>query len=104
VVAEALATLSSGAKFFRADLHIHSFGASHDVRDTTATPAEILATAARERLAIISLTDHNEIAKVISSVTLPQLTRLSVSSIGSRLRIGAPPTVAVKRVRSNALS
>lgn len=65
---EVLAALSSGAKFFRADLHIHSFGASHDVRDATATPAEIVATAARERLAIISLTDHNEIANVRPAV------------------------------------
>jgi hypothetical protein len=33
MVAEALAALSNGAKFFRGDLHIHSFGASHDVTD-----------------------------------------------------------------------
>ena len=68
MVTEVLALLSSGAKFFRADLHIHSYGASHDVRDVTATPAEIVATAAREQLAIISLTDHNEIANVRAAV------------------------------------
>jgi hypothetical protein len=27
---------ATGARFFRADLHIHSFGASHDVRDSDA--------------------------------------------------------------------
>jgi ABC-type cobalamin/Fe3+-siderophores transport system ATPase subunit len=64
VVAETLASLSSGAKFFRGDLHIHSFGASHDVKDTAATPAAIVETAMREGLAIISLTDHNEISNV----------------------------------------
>jgi len=68
VVAEALASLSSGAKFFRGDLHIHSFGASHDVKDTAATPGAIVETAGREGLAFISLTDHNEIANVRAAV------------------------------------
>lgn len=52
---------ATGAHFFRSDLHIHSFGASHDVRDTAMTGAAIVATAEREGLAIISITDHNEI-------------------------------------------
>lgn len=63
-----LELLSRGAKFFRADLHIHSFGASYDVKDTNATPAAIVETAQREGLAIISLTDHNEIANVPAAV------------------------------------
>src|SRR5665213_3449600 len=53
-----------GARFVRADLHIHSFGASHDVRDQSMTPEAIVATAAREGLGIIAVTDHNEIANV----------------------------------------
>ena len=68
MVAEALASLSCGAKFFRGDLHIHSFGASHDVNDFAATPAAVVDTAQREGLAIISLTDHNEIANVAAAV------------------------------------
>jgi energy-coupling factor transporter ATP-binding protein EcfA2/histidinol phosphatase-like PHP family hydrolase len=55
---------SIGARFYRADLHIHSFGASHDVRDTTMTVANILATAVQEKLSLISITDHNEISNV----------------------------------------
>jgi predicted ATPase len=55
---------STGARFYRADLHIHSFGVSHDVRDATMTPANIIATAAQEGLSIVSLTDHNEIGNV----------------------------------------
>jgi hypothetical protein len=31
-----------GATFFRADLHIHSYGASHDVKDTSMTPISIV--------------------------------------------------------------
>lgn len=63
-----LDSLSSGARFYRADLHIHSYGASHDVRDTDAIPAAIVETARREGLAIIALTDHNEIENVRPAV------------------------------------
>lgn len=68
MVSKILASLSCGAKFFRTDLHIHSFGASYDVKDTKATPTAIVETAQREGLAIISLTDHNEIANVPAAV------------------------------------
>jgi hypothetical protein len=52
---------ATGAHLFRSDLHIHSFGASHDVRgDTAIASAAIVATAEPEGLAIISITDHNE--------------------------------------------
>ena len=44
-----------GARFFRADLHIHSYGASHDVKDATMTSAAIVRTAAQESLSIIAI-------------------------------------------------
>lgn len=56
--------ISSGAKFVRADLHIHSFGTddgSFDVTDVTMTPQSIVDTAVAKGLSIISITDHNEI-------------------------------------------
>lgn len=58
--------LSSGAKFVRADLHIHSFGddGSYDVTDATMTPEAIVETAIEKDLSIISITDHNEIGNV----------------------------------------
>src|SRR5690242_5560111 len=56
--------LPAGAQFHRADLHIHSYGASHDVRDRTMSPAAIVATAAREGLTLIAITDHNEVENV----------------------------------------
>jgi ABC-type lipoprotein export system ATPase subunit/histidinol phosphatase-like PHP family hydrolase len=52
-----------GAKFLRADLHIHSYGefGSYDVGDTSMTPMAIVDTAIEKNLNIISITDHNEI-------------------------------------------
>lgn len=63
-ISDEIAELPSGARFLRADLHIHSFGASQDVKDVAMTPAAIVDTAVSERLCLIALTDHNEICNV----------------------------------------
>ena len=63
VIDEVLAQ-PTGARFFRADLHIHSYGGSHDVSDVSMTPEAIVQTAKTEGLALISITDHNEITGV----------------------------------------
>jgi len=47
-----------GARFFRADLHIHSINASHDVSDPGATPEAIVASAKALDLDIIALADR----------------------------------------------
>lgn len=60
---------SAGASFFRADLHIHSFGASYDVTDAAATPHAIVEKAADLNVSIIALADHNEISNVRGAVT-----------------------------------
>ena len=62
----------TGACFCRADLHIHSFGASHDVKDTRMTSSAIVETAACEGLTIVALTDHNEIDNVESALQAAQ--------------------------------
>ncbi len=61
---------SNGAQFRRADLHIHSFGedGSYDVKDATMTPEGIIDTAIAERLDLIAITDHNQIANVRSAL------------------------------------
>lgn len=51
--------LDNGAQFHSVDLHIHSYGASHDVKDTTMTPEGIVDSAKRQGLSVISITDHN---------------------------------------------
>lgn len=54
--------INNGARFYKADLHIHSFGeeGSFDVIDDTMTPENIVDTAIEKGLSIISITDHNE--------------------------------------------
>jgi len=59
---------SQGARFYRADMHIHSFGSSQDVTDTTMTPKNIVAAAIKVNLDVISITDHNEINNVEASI------------------------------------
>jgi energy-coupling factor transporter ATP-binding protein EcfA2 len=66
--ADDIAKLPAGARFFRADLHIHSFGGSHDVSDSSMTPLAIVATAIAERLALIAVTDHNEVTNVEETI------------------------------------
>ena len=63
--------MSQGALFYRADLHLHSFGigmGSNDVKDTTNTPNAIVDTAIAKGLNVISITDHNEIMNSIMAV------------------------------------
>ncbi|HTF17319.1 MAG TPA: PHP domain-containing protein [Chryseolinea sp.] len=63
-----LLSTPNGARFFRADLHIHSYGASHDVKDVTMTPEAIVRAAIAEKLEVIAITDHNEITNVASAL------------------------------------
>lgn len=63
-----LAETPRGASFVRADLHIHSYGGSYDVTDSTMTPAAIVNTAMSKGLSIISVTDHNSVANVDSAI------------------------------------
>jgi hypothetical protein len=60
---------SDGAHFYRGDLHIHSYSASHDVSDKAMTPQAIVDTAVQEDLRIIAIADHNEIGNVQAAVT-----------------------------------
>ncbi|MCK9436824.1 TrlF family AAA-like ATPase [Dysgonomonas gadei] len=69
--AEKYINMSTGAKFLRADLHIHSYGefGSYDVTDTNMTPQAIVDTAIEKGLGIISITDHNEIFNSNTAIT-----------------------------------
>lgn len=69
---------SNGSRFYRADLHIHSYGASHDVTDATMTPEKIVKTAIDENLDVIALADHNEISNVQAAIVAAAQTPLYV--------------------------
>lgn len=63
--------MNNGAVFYKADLHIHSYGdgmGSFDVTDVSNTPSAIVDTSIRKGLKIISITDHNEIMNSIFAV------------------------------------
>ncbi len=55
---------SSGANFWRADLHIHSFGVSRDVKDPSMTVDGIVKAALDRHLDLVAITDHNAIDAV----------------------------------------
>lgn len=71
---------SNGALFRRADLHIHSFGeaGSYDVTDATMIPEGIVDTAIAERLDLIAITDHNQIANIRPALKCAEGTGLLV--------------------------
>lgn len=60
--------LDSGARFLYVDLHIHSYGGSHDVKDATMTPEAIVDSAVKQGLSVIAITDHNSDSNVQRAV------------------------------------
>lgn len=63
--------MNTGALFYKADLHIHSYGmgtGSFDVTDTTNTPQAIVDLAISKGLKIISITDHNQWLNSLAAV------------------------------------
>ena len=64
--------LDNGAQFHSVDLHIHSYGASHDVKDATMTPIAIVESAVRQDLSVIAITDHNSDVNVQQAIDYAQ--------------------------------
>jgi predicted metal-dependent phosphoesterase TrpH len=63
-----LTKLANGAQFFTADLHVHSYGGSHDVKDATMTVEAIVDTAVTHSISILALTDHNSSKNTARSI------------------------------------
>lgn len=70
--------LTNGAHFYRGDLHIHSFAASHDVKDAGMTAQAIVDTAVAEKLDLIAIADHNEIQNVRAALAAGHVVGLLV--------------------------
>ncbi len=62
----------NGAQFLNADLHVHSFGGSHDVRDSAMTVEAIIDTAVTLGIRILAITDHNNDANTAKSIAYAQ--------------------------------
>ena len=69
-----IAVLDNGARFHSVDLHIHSHGGSHDVKDTTMTPEAIVDSAVKQGLRMIALTDHNSYQNVQRAIDYAEAT------------------------------
>lgn len=67
-----LRKLPNGAGFHNVDLHIHSYGASHDVKDPGMTPEAIVDSAVQQELRVIAITDHNSDTNVEKAVAHAQ--------------------------------
>lgn len=65
-------TFDNGAQFWDADLHVHSFGGSHDVKDPTMTVEAIIDEAVKRGIRILSITDHNADTNTEGSITYAQ--------------------------------
>src|SRR5258708_34178963 len=59
-------------------MHIHSYRASHDVRDAGMTAEAIVKTALAQGLGVIAITDHNEISNVDAALQAADGTGLLV--------------------------
>ena len=64
--------LHCGAQFLNVDLHIHSYGASKDVKDLTMTPQAIVDSAVTQNLSVIAITDHNSDRNIAAALSHAQ--------------------------------
>ncbi len=64
--------IDNGARFHTVDLHIHSYGASQDVKDPAMTPEAIVDSAVIQGLVVISITDHNSNKNVQPAIDYAQ--------------------------------
>lgn len=60
--------IDNGACFHNVDLHIHTYGGSHDVKDRGMTSEAIVDSAVSQHLSVIAITDHNSNANVQKAV------------------------------------
>ena len=97
----------NGARFLRADLHIHSFGprGSHDVYDDQMSPSNIVDLALSEGLKVISITDHNEIGNALSAIEYAKdkpilvVPGIELSTPNGHLLLYAPNVLSLERIR-----
>lgn len=91
--------VTNGAHFFNADLHVHSYGASHDVKDATMTVEAIIEEAVKQSIAVLAITDHNTDANTQKAINYAQkytgqllvLAGIEISTAHGHLLVYAAP-------------
>lgn len=73
--------VSAGARFYRADLHIHSFGGSDCVVESNMTPKAIVDAAIKRGIEFLALTDHNNVSNVRALMAAADATSGAVHAI-----------------------
>src|SRR5690349_6605945 len=64
--------VDNGAQFFNGDLHVHSFGGSYDVKDSSMTVEAIIEAAVKLGIHVLAITDHNTDANVTKALDYAQ--------------------------------
>ena len=72
VTYDIIEAVDNGAQFFNADLHVHSFAASHDVNDSTTTAKALIDAAVKMGIRLLAITDHNSDANTAKSISYAQ--------------------------------
>jgi len=72
VTYDIIKAVDNGAQFFNADLHVHSFGASHDVKDSTMTVEAIIDAAVKMGIRLLAITDHNSDVNTAKGIAYAQ--------------------------------
>jgi hypothetical protein len=65
---DVILTQDPGATFFTADLHVHSYGFSHDVTDKGMSVVPLIDAALARGVGVLSITDHNNDGQVLPSL------------------------------------
>lgn len=92
----------NGAHFYNADLHVHSYGGSHDVKDVAMTPEAIVDEAVKMGLGLVAITDHNSDANTQKAIDHAQkyagvllvLAGVEISTAHGHLLVYAAPDKA----------
>lgn len=99
VLYKELRNLPNGARFYSADLHVHSYGASHDIKDPAMTAQAIIDQAVVQKLGVLAITDHNSIENCQASLDYAQkyagqllvLAGVEITTANGHLLVYFPP-------------
>jgi ABC-type phosphate transport system ATPase subunit len=68
ITLDTILIVGNGARFYTADLHVHSFGGSTDVSDSSMTVEAVIDAAVTQAVSILAFADHNTDANVSRAV------------------------------------